>query len=100
MNFRFHPEALQEFEQAVLYYDERQVGLGERFAASVVSAIDSIVTSPDRGSILEFPVRRRLTRVFPYAVLYAELQDHVLIVAIMHCHKNPSYWKVRLESGE
>jgi hypothetical protein len=35
MNFRFHPEALQEFEQAVLYYEERQAGLGERFAVAL-----------------------------------------------------------------
>lgn len=99
MNFRFHPEALEEFEQAVLYYEKRQAGLGERFAASVESAIDHIVISPDTWSILEFPVRRRLTRVFPYAVLYANFEDHVLIVAIMHCHRKPGFWKDRLEPG-
>lgn len=99
MTFRFHPQALQEFEQAVLYYEGRQTGLGDRFIASIESAIESVVAAPETWPILEAPVRRRLTRVFPYAVLYAELPEHVLIVAIMHCHREPGYWRARLEVG-
>lgn len=38
-----------------------------------------------------------LTRVFPYALLYVPLSDHVLIVAVMHCHQKPGYWRPRLE---
>jgi len=98
MNFRFHPQALAEFEDSVLYYESQQAGLGERFASSIESAIESIVARPALWPVLEAPVRRCLARVFPYAVLYANLPDHALIVAVMHCHKEPGYWRSWLGS--
>ncbi|MEZ5540225.1 MAG: type II toxin-antitoxin system RelE/ParE family toxin [Pseudomonadales bacterium] len=96
MNLRFHPDAQTEFEQAILYYESQQVGLGARFIDSVESAIDSILSAPTMWPELEAPVRRRLTRVFPYAILYATFPDHILILAVMHCHQKPSYWASRL----
>ena len=32
---------------------------------------------------------------FPYGVLYAVEQDYILILAIMHCSREPNYWKNR-----
>lgn len=95
MSFRFHPQALEELEQAARHYEERQPGLGGRFVAAIEAAIDSVVAAPETWPLLATPVRRRLTRVFPYALLYVPLPDHVLIVAIMHCHQKPGYWSHR-----
>ncbi|MES2917432.1 MAG: type II toxin-antitoxin system RelE/ParE family toxin [Pseudomonadota bacterium] len=97
MSFRFHPQALEELERAALHYEDRQAGLGERFVAAIEAAIDSVVAAPETWPALATPVRRRLTRVFPYALLYVPLSDHVLIVAVMHCHQKPGYWRPRLE---
>lgn len=44
---------------------------------------------------MEEDVRRRLTPVFPYAVLYTVEDTHVLILAVMHCHRKPGYWRKR-----
>ena len=96
MNFRFHPQALEEFEAAARYYEERKSGLGERFAAAIELAIDGIVAAPAMWPILEVPIRRRLVNVFPYAILFVEFPGYVLIVAVMHCHREPGYWKARL----
>lgn len=46
MNFRFHPLALEEFEKSALYYEERQIGLGERFILSIESAIQVVSANP------------------------------------------------------
>lgn len=35
-------------------------------------------------------------RVFPYAVLYSIEDDFILIVAVMHCSREPGYWKTRV----
>jgi hypothetical protein len=40
-----------------------------------------------------------LTRVFPYAVLYTIELDYVLIIAVMHTHREPGYWRRRLPSS-
>lgn len=31
MSFRWHPEALEEYEDATLFYGDREEGLDERF---------------------------------------------------------------------
>jgi plasmid stabilization system protein ParE len=96
MKYRFHPEALQEFQAAAIYYDKQQRGLGLRFTSAIQTAIEHVVTSPLAWRILDEEVRRYLTKVFPYAVLYTVESDYVLIVAVMHCHREPDYWQHRV----
>ena len=96
MRYEFHPEALAEYEAAALYYAERDPAVGLRFVAAVEDAIDRILDSPTRWRVLDEDVRRCLTRVFPYGVLYTIEPDFVLIVAVMHCSREPGYWKRRV----
>lgn len=98
MNYEFHPQALAEFEDGALHYAERQPGLELRFITSVETAIHRIIERPSSYAILEQDVRRCLTRVFPYAVLYTVESDYILIVAVMHCHQKPGYWRKRVVS--
>jgi toxin ParE1/3/4 len=95
MRFEFHPGALAEFEDAARRYATKQEGLGLRFTDCVEDAIDRILEAPLRWGILEDDVRRWLTRGFPYAVLYTLEPDFVLIIAVMHCHREPGYWHMR-----
>jgi toxin ParE1/3/4 len=34
--------------------------------------------------------------VFPYAVLFSIEEDYILIVAVMHCRREPGYWRNRV----
>ena len=96
MRYEFHPEALAEYEAAALYYAERDPAVAQRFVAAVEDAIDRILDSPTRWRVLDEDVRRCLTRVFPYGVLYTIEPEFVLIVAVMHCSREPGYWKRRV----
>jgi hypothetical protein len=96
MRFDFHHEALDELQDAARRYNLNRKGLGLRFIASVEETIDRILEAPSRWKILEADVRRCLTRVFPYAVLYTVEPDFILIIAIMHCHREPGYWRSRI----
>lgn len=33
--------------------------------------------------------------MFPYAVLYTIEVDYILLIAVMHCHREPGYWSRR-----
>ncbi len=96
MRYEFHPEALEEYNAAGHYYAERQRGLDLRFIVSVEDAIERILRDPYRRRAFYEDVRRCLTRVFPYAVLYTIEPDYVLIVAVAHCSREPGYWEHRL----
>ena len=96
MRHEFHPEALLEFEEAVQFYKDRGRILGQRFAGEIRSAIAKIVATTDRWRVVEQDVRICRARVFPYAVLYTIESDYILIVALAHGKRRPSYWRHRL----
>ena len=96
MKWDFHPEALEEYREAALYYAERDPALALKFLDAVEDAIRRILESPERYRILDEDVRRCLTHVFPYAVLFTIEPESILIVAVMHCSREPGYWKRRV----
>ncbi|MCG6937312.1 MAG: type II toxin-antitoxin system RelE/ParE family toxin [Gammaproteobacteria bacterium] len=95
MNFSFHPEAENEFNKAIDYYEEMELGLGYDFAQEVYSTIIRSVKLPKAWTVLDGDIRRSLVRRFPYGVLYSEEQEGIFIIAVMHLHRNPGYWKQR-----
>jgi toxin ParE1/3/4 len=98
MRYEFHPEALLEFEQAAHYYAGQEPDLDLRFIASVERSIRLILEGPSRWRRIDHEVRRCLTSVFPFGILYTIEPDFVLIVAVMHCSREPGYWKHRIAS--
>ncbi len=95
MRVEFHPEALVEFRAAVEYYEQQQNALGERFINAVEMAVAHIADAPGTCRVIEGDIRRCLTRVFPYAVLYSIELDHILVLAVMHSRRKPGYWRNR-----
>jgi plasmid stabilization system protein ParE len=97
MRWEFHPEALEEYHEATLYYAERDEALALRFMRAVEDAIRRILEAPLAWRVLDDDVRRCLTHQFPYGVLYTVEAEFILIVAVMHGHREPGYWKRRIE---
>lgn len=95
MRVEFHPEALAEFRAAAEYYETQQTGLGERFTNAVEAAVAHVLAAPESWRVIEDDIRRCLTKVFPYAVLYSIEPGYILIVAVMHCRREPGYWRKR-----
>ena len=95
MNFAFHPEAEEEFNHAIGYYEAIRPGLGYDYSIEIYTAIQRSVSLPETWPILAGEIRRSLVKRFPYAVLYAEEEDGIFIIAIMHLHRHPDYWKDR-----
>jgi hypothetical protein len=95
MNFRFHPQANEEFEEAVRYYEDRQAGLGLEFAEEVYGAIVRISEYPNAWSALSKNTRRCLVNRFPYGVIFQVKSKILRIVAVANLQRRPGYWKHR-----
>lgn len=95
MRYAFHPEALSEYAEAVRYYTEQRAEVAQAFINAIEDAVYRIRESPTRYVAVDEDVRRCMTRRFPYGVLYTIEQDYMLILAIMHCSREPGYWKSR-----
>ena len=99
MRFEFHPDALTEYQDATDYYAHCQDGLEQRFMESIENGILQILDGPEQWRVFEEGVRRYLTHVFPYAILYSIEPDYILIIAVMHCSREPGYWRIRVAKG-
>jgi hypothetical protein len=95
MNIWFHPDAELEFNEAIDYYEDVTNGLGYDFSIEIANTISRIVAFPKAWPIIDGNIRRSLVRRFPYGVLYSEDQKTVYVIAVMHLHRNPEYWKNR-----
>ena len=94
---RFDLEALAEYEDAARYYAAQQPGLDLRFIACIEDAIARVCEAPERWRVFAGrEVRRVLTKVFPYGILYTIESGHVLIIAVAHYSRAPGYWRHRL----
>jgi plasmid stabilization system protein ParE len=97
----FDHRASEEFDAAVDWYEERRVGLGDAFIDAVDRVANQIVEAPALASKCpgvdpSLNVRRVVLRRFPYAVVYLELEDQLLVLAVAHGHRKPGYWRERL----
>jgi plasmid stabilization system protein ParE len=96
VNVRVLAVAQRELDDAVVYYNQQQPGLGNAFLAETVAAIDRIRRFPRGWHPLGPELRRCLLRRFPYGVIYRVENEGVLIVALAHVHRRPEYWRTRI----
>jgi toxin ParE1/3/4 len=95
MKYVFHPEALTEYAEAVQHYADQRAEIAQVFINAVEDAVYRIRESPERYVVIDEDVRRCMTRKFPYGILYTIEPDYILILAVMHCSREPGYWKNR-----
>jgi toxin ParE2 len=90
-----HPEADEELEQAVLWYEERQSGLGGIFLDEFERTLQRILEDPETPRIIRHTDRKLNFRRFPYAIVYTTRDEVLYIKAVMHLHRRPFYWTGR-----
>jgi plasmid stabilization system protein ParE len=94
--YRFHPEALQEFEAADDWYLERSPDASISFLSAVADAVENIRSAPRRWPTHLYGTRRFVLQRFPFSVIYLDEPDEVVIVAVAHGKRKPGYWKRRV----
>ncbi|MBM3861616.1 MAG: type II toxin-antitoxin system RelE/ParE family toxin [Verrucomicrobia bacterium] len=96
MELAFHPEALTEFKAEIVYYEEKQPGLGVAFADEILRTIELARLFPRLGSPEEDNVRSLITKRFPFVIYYEVMQEKLWVWAVMHAAREPGYWKKRV----
>ncbi len=94
-NVAFHPEAEAELLAAAKFYEAHAPKLGVSFLDEVERALAGIAEAPDRWPVLTSKARRYLLRRFPFAIVYAVTADVIVVLAVMHLHRRPNYWRER-----
>jgi toxin ParE1/3/4 len=93
----FHPEAEEELIASAVFYETRSNGLGHKFLNEITRSLDLISSSPGTWPVFSDDIRRFLLQRFPFGLLYEIHDDYIYIIAVMHLHREPLYWKSRLK---
>lgn len=94
MTYEFSPSAENEFVEAFKYYENRQIGLGDKFTNEIYKTIERILRYPHAWTRLDPVFYRCLTRRFPYGVIYSIEAGVVRITALMNLYRKPDYWRM------
>lgn len=93
----FHPDAQAELNLAINHDEDNEPSLGNPLAIEGSAAVERINANPCLWPLLNDAVRRCLIHRFPDGVIdsFDDTQSTVLILAVMHLHRQPGYWSER-----
>ena len=95
MKARLTPEAEQDADDAIAWYDLKADVLGDEFLRCVNKCLQSIERHPEMYPRVYRRIRRALVETFPYQVLYEIDPEEIVVYAIYHCARNPKGWRKR-----
>ncbi len=92
MTYTLHPGAEHDIANALDFYSE-QAGLvvAERFLEEFERVAKLLVEYPDLGTPTTRGRRTFPLKVFPYSVVYRNLESSIRILIVRHQHMKPSY---------
>ena len=96
MTYSLHPGAEQDIAAALDFYTE-QAGLllAQRFLDEFERVARLLVTHPGVGTPTTKGRRVFPLRVFPYSVVYRQLEAGIRIIVVRHQHRKPGYGGTR-----
>jgi hypothetical protein len=88
----FHPEAVHEFSEALLWYEDKKEGLSNRFFLSVEATIKLLQSRPETFGYSRKPFREASVTFFPYVIMYKvyKRKKQIFVSSIFHTSRNPA----------
>lgn len=81
----------QDIDEAYVWYEEKQAGLGLKFYREVRSHLDILKTSAESFPVkLEDSIRELCLSVFPYIIVYEVVEGEVRVYRIFASAQNPN----------
>ena len=93
-----HPGVKDDIWETADYYAAIDAELAERFIIEARSASSFIRQYPNVGHILHGEYRRVVLKGFPYMLCYQIIGHLVIVIAIIHCSRDPEWVRSKLTS--
>ena len=90
------PEADADVEAVFAWYEHEEPGLGLEFLEELRAAYGRIVEGPIKYRDLRAGIRRALLRRFPFVVYFAVQESTIVVLAVLHAHRDPAAWQRRV----
>lgn len=89
------PGARRDFDESFDWYAERSVQAATRFANAVDAALSAVSVQPNRFAAIDEFHRECSVGRFPFRIVFRVAADRIVVGAIAHAKRRPSYWKGR-----
>jgi plasmid stabilization system protein ParE len=90
---RWHPEAIEDAEDARNWYADRSPMAARGFLLELSSAVAAVVEAPQRWPLGRSKTRRYVfSGTFPFTLVYKVFDDRLEIVAVAHQKRQPEFW--------
>lgn len=96
MKLRFAAAARRELNEAAIWLELQETGLGERFLLEVAQARRLILEHPNAWHPMGTTLRRCHLKRFRYGLIYRIKGDAIEIIAVAHDRQQPEYWRNRI----
>lgn len=97
MKIRFLVAAQYELDDAYDWYEAQAKGLGGQLIEETRLAVRRVAVFSESCQEIAPGIRRCLIRRFPYALIYRTAEEELVILAVMHQHRKPRDWQLRLK---
>lgn len=82
-------EAVEDIVSAFAFYEDRQIGLGERFLQELDIKFQIIIDQPLLFAVFADQYRQVQMRSFPFLIVYEYYGSEVIIYAVFHARQHP-----------
>lgn len=92
-------EVDNDLREAVSWYEEQELGLGQKFLNETLDAIERLRRNPYLYYVRHRSrqVRWSYTRRFPYRIVFSVIGNTVVVYAVIHGSRHDRHWKSRIE---
>jgi toxin ParE1/3/4 len=91
------PEAEADILHAYDWYESQRAGLGIDFSLCLDAGFAAVLNRPKSFPKIHKAARRVLIHRFPYFIIFVEQKDVIVVVAVLHCSREPHIWRRRIK---
>jgi hypothetical protein len=94
----YNPDFFDDIKQAVKWYNDQQMGLGDRLLTNIRKQTALLSTSALQFAIKYDNIRCICIKKFPFLIHYRvnEETKAIKVEALIHTSRNPKYWEERI----
>jgi plasmid stabilization system protein ParE len=93
------PGAADDTNKTAAWYDNKVIGLGDRFLSKLKDSLDKILSNPSSFPRYkkESDIRKYAVMGFPYKIYYLFREGHIEVLAIVHMSRSNSFIRRKLK---
>ena len=100
MKIKVSKEAAREFEEAAIWYEKEQAGLGVRLIDAFENALQLLrepnpPLTPVQGKAAVLGAKKLVLHKFPFSLITIQFGEFIIVVAFAHHSRKPGYWLKR-----